>query len=61
MKGLASVLLLSFGIYWGLQGFNVNMEDDYLALIIAGIGIILFMLAFIFDKIGYASKSRKKI
>ncbi len=61
MKGLASVLLLSFGIYWGLQGFNVNIEDDYLALIISGIGIILFMLAFIFDKIGYASKSKKKI
>ncbi len=61
MKGLASVLLLSFGIYWGLQGFNVNMEDYDLALIIAGIGIILFMLTFIFDKIGYISKSRKNI
>ena len=59
MKGLASVLLLSFGIYWGLQGFNVNIEEDYLALIIGGIGIILLMLVFIFDKIGYASKSRK--
>ena len=61
MKGLASVLLLSFGIYWGLQGFNINIEDDYLALIISAIGIILLMLSFIFDKIGYASKSRKKI
>ena len=61
IKGLASVLLLSFGIYWGLQGFNVNMEDDYLALIIAGIGIILLILSFIFDKIGYTVKNRKKI
>ena len=59
IKGLASVLLLSFGIYWGLQGFNVNMEDDYLALIIGGIGIILLMLVYIFDKIGYASRNRK--
>ena len=59
MKGLASVLLLSFGIYWGLQGFNINIEDDYLALIISVIGIILLILSFIFDKIGYASKSRK--
>ena len=61
IKVLASVLLLSFGIYWGLQGFNINIEDDYLALIISAIGIILLMLSFIFDKIGYASKSRKKI
>jgi uncharacterized membrane protein len=59
MKGLASVLLLSFGIYWGLQGFNINIEDDYLALIISVIGIILLILSFIFDKIGYASRSRK--
>ena len=61
MKGLASVLLLSFGIYCGLQVFNINIEDDYLALIISAIGIILLMLSFIFDKIGYTSKSRKKI
>ena len=59
MKGLASVLLLSFAIYWGLQGFNINIEDDYLALIISVIGIILLILSFIFDKIGYASRSRK--
>jgi uncharacterized membrane protein len=61
MKGLASVLLLSFGIYWGLQGFNINIEDNYLALIISAIGIILLILSFIFDKIGYTVKSRKKI
>ena len=61
MKGLASVLLLSFGIYWGLQGFNINIEDNYLALIISAIGIILLILSFIFDKIGYTVKNRKKI
>ncbi len=61
IKGIASVLLLSFGIYWGLQGFKINIEDDYMTLIIPAAGIILLALSFTFDKIGYAAKNRKKI
>ena len=61
IKGIASVLLIGFGIYWGLQGLKINIEDDDLALIIPAVSIILFAASLIFDKIGYKIKWDKKI
>ncbi|MHB1698052.1 MAG: hypothetical protein ACYCSQ_08140 [bacterium] len=61
IKGIAAVLLLSFGIYWGFQGLKINIEDGYLLFIIPAIGLILLAISFIFDKIGYRIKNKKKI
>ncbi len=60
IKATASVLLLSFGIYWGLQGLKVNIKDDDLALIIPALGFILLIVSLIFDKMGYGIKKKKK-
>jgi len=61
IKGIAAVLLLSFGIYWGLQGLKINIKDDDLAMVIPVIALILFAASLIFDKIGYGIKNKKKI
>ncbi|MHB8231856.1 MAG: hypothetical protein ACYDDB_03000 [bacterium] len=61
IKGIAAVLLLGFGIYWGLQGMRINIEDDDLILIIPALGLILFAASLILDKIGYGIKNKKKI
>ncbi len=61
IKGIAAVLLLSFGIYWGSQGLKINIEDDDLALIMPAIALLLFAVSLIFDKIGYRIKNKKKI
>lgn len=61
IKGIAAVLLLSFGIYWGAQGLKLNIKDDDLIFIIPAIGLILLIISFIFDKIGDGIKSKKKI
>ncbi|MCL4428961.1 MAG: hypothetical protein M1276_08265 [Deltaproteobacteria bacterium] len=61
IKGIASILLLSFGIYWGLQGLKIKVEDDDLALIIPAIALLLLAVSLIFDKIGYHIKNKKTI
>ncbi len=61
IKAVAAILLLSFGIYWGLQGLKINIEEDDLAFIIPAIGLILFVTSLMFDKIGYGIKNKKKI
>ncbi|MDA8158532.1 MAG: hypothetical protein M0034_05050 [Deltaproteobacteria bacterium] len=60
IKGIASVLLISFGIYWGLQGLKVNIEDDDLVFIVPAISLLLLAVSLIFDKIGYKIKGDKK-
>ncbi len=61
IKGIAAILLLSFGMYWGLQGLKTNIKDDDLALIIPAIALLLLSASLIFDKIGYAIKNKKEI
>ncbi len=59
IKGIAAVLLLSFGIYWGLQGLKTGIEDSDIALIIPVIGLILLTASLIADKIGYSVSKNK--
>ncbi len=60
IKGVAAVLLLSFGIYWGVQGIGISIEDDDLILIIPALGFILLSASLISDKIGRGIKDKKK-
>lgn len=59
IKGIAAALLLSFGIYWGLQGLGLGLEDESLIAILPSAGIILVSAAVIFDRIGAAVKNKK--
>ena len=60
IKGVAAVLLLGFGIYWGLQGLGIGIEDDDLLLILPLIGAGLFAASIVSDKIGSGIKNKKK-
>lgn len=59
IKGVAAVLLLSFGVYWGLQGLRTGVEDEYLIPVIAFWGLLLLLLSLIIDKIGFKAGKKK--
>ncbi len=61
IKAIASTLLISFAIYWGFQGLKINIGDEDLVLIIPIVGLILFILSLLIDKIGYKIKAKKMI
>ncbi|MCL4321952.1 MAG: hypothetical protein M0016_06645 [Deltaproteobacteria bacterium] len=59
IKGIASVLLISFAIYWGFQGLKIKIEDEDLILIIPMVGGVLFIFSLLLDKVGHKVKNKK--